>query len=350
MKRPPKREPIPDRPIEVTVILLDGGYASTAIGPLEVFHSAGLLWNWLKGEPHEPRFRVRVASPGGRMVKSLCDLGIKPHCALEDVDRTDIVVISASGWELQDKIMKNTAIIDWLKKMHAQGAYLASVCSGAAYVAETGLMDGREATTHWGVVDMLRERYPKVRWKPEHFVTEDSRICCSGGVYASIDISLYLVEKFCGHEIALKTAKSLLVGLPRTSQSGYAVAPLSRPHSDTRIRKAEEYMRTHLRDDVGIEALAKRCAMSARTFIRRFKAATGRLPGEYTQMMRISAAREMLEKDGASVQEVSERVGYADQNFFRALFKRHTGMTPAEYRSRFAPLDYARGELAASGD
>jgi len=91
-------------------------------------------------------------------------------------------------------------------------------------------------------------------------------------------------------------------------------------------------------------------AMSARTFIRRFKAATGRLPGEYTQMMRISTAREMLEKDGASVQEVSERVGYADQNFFRALFKRHTGMTPAEYRSRFAPLDYARGELAAAGD
>ena len=336
------------KPIDVTVILLDGGYASTAIGPMEVFHSAGMLWNWLKGEPHEPRFRVRVASPGGRMVKSLCDLGIKPHCALEDIDRTDIVVISASAWDLQDRIIRNTSIVTWLKKMHVQGAYLASVCSGAAYVAETGLMDGREATTHWGVVDMLRERYPNVRWRPEHFVTEDSRICCSGGVYASIDISLYLVEKFCGHEIALKTAKSLLVGLPRTSQSGYAMAPLSRPHSDTRMRKAEEYMRGHLREDVGIEALAKRSAMSARTFIRRFKAATGRLPGEYTQMLRISAAREMLEKDAVSVQEVSESVGYADQNFFRALFKRHTGMTPAEYRSRFAPLDYARAELAGA--
>src|SRR5258706_286272 len=228
------------RPIDVTVVLLDGGYASTAIGPLEVFHSAGLLWNWLKGEPHEPRFRVRVASPGGRMVKSLCNLGIKPECALEDVRRTDIVVISASGWDLQEKIMRHTAIISWLKKMHDQGAYLAAVCSGAAYVAETGLMDGREATTHWGVVDAFRERYPNVRWRPEHFVTEDGRICCSGGVYASIDISLYLVEKFCGHDIALKCAKALLVGLPRTSQSGYSIVPISRPHADTRIRKAEE--------------------------------------------------------------------------------------------------------------
>ena len=351
MKRILRKPPMvvdPGRPIDVTVILLDGGYASTAIAPLEVFHSAGMLWNWLKGEPHAPRFRVKVASPGGKMVKSLCDLGIKPHCALEDIERTDIAVISASAWDLQEKIMQNTSIISWLKKMHEQGAYLASVCSGAAYVAETGLMDGREATTHWGVVDMLRERYPRVRWRPEQFVTEDSRICCSGGVYASLDISLYLVEKFCGHEIALKTAKSLLVGLPRTYQTGYSVVPLSRPHSDTRIRKAEEYLRSHFRDDVGIEALAKRSAMSSRTFIRRFKAATGRLPGEYSQLMRISAAREMLEKDPVSVQEVSERVGYTDQNFFRTLFKRHTGMTPAEYRSRFAPLEYARAGLAGA--
>jgi transcriptional regulator GlxA family with amidase domain len=198
----------PGRPIDVTVILLEGGYASTAIGPIEVFHSAGQLWNWLKGEPPQPRFRVQVASPGGRLVRSVCNVGLKPHCALEDIDRTDIAMISASGWDLQDKIMRHTSIIAWLKKMHEQGAYLGAVCSGAAYVAETGLMDGREATTHWGVADMLRERYPNVRWRPEQFVTEDGRICCSGGVYASIDISLYLVEKFCGHEGCLEVARA----------------------------------------------------------------------------------------------------------------------------------------------
>ena len=334
----------PGRPIDVTVILLDGGMASTAIGPIEVFHSAGQLWNWLKGEPPEPRFRVRVASPGGRMVRSVCNVGLKPEYALEDIDRTDIAMISASGWDLQDKIMRHTSIIAWLRKMHEQGAYLGAVCSGAAYLAETGLMDGREATTHWGVADMLRERYPNVRWRPEQFVTEDGRICCSGGVYASIDISLYLVEKFCGHEIALQCARSLLVGLPRSCQSGYSLLPLSRPHSDERIGKAEEHLRTHFREEIGINALAKRCAMSPRTFIRRFKGATGRLPGEYVQMMRITAARELLEGDPSSIHEVSERVGYADLNFFRSLFKRHTGMTPAEYRARFSSVHYRRAE------
>ena len=328
----------PGRPIDVTVVLLDGGYASTAIGPVEVFHSAGLLWNWLKGEPPQPRFRVRLASPRGRMVKSLCNVGIKPECALESIDRTDIAMVSASAWELQHRIIRHTSLIAWIRRMHEQGAYVGAICSGAAFVAETGLMDGREATTHWGVAESLRERYPNVRWRPEQFVTEDGRICCSGGVYASIDISLYLVEKFCGREVALQTARSLLVGLPRSCQSGYSVLPLSRPHPDKRIRRAEEHVRAHFREDVGIDALAGHCAMSTRTFIRRFKAATGRLPGEYLQMTRIAAARELLEGNAASVREIGERVGYADTSFFRTIFKRYTGMTPAEYRGRFGPL------------
>jgi transcriptional regulator GlxA family with amidase domain len=337
------------RPIDVTVVLLEGGYASTAMGPIEVVHSAGRLWNWLNGEPPEPRFNVRVASPGGRMVRSLCNVGIKPEYALEDIRRTDIAMVSASAPDLQQKIVRGTNLIEWLKRMYHQGAYIGAVCSGAAFVAESGLMDGREATTHWGVAKTLQDMYPKVRWRPDQFVTEDGRICCSGGVYSSIDVSLYLVEKFCGHEIALQTAKSLLVGLPRSCQSGYAVMPLSRPHADKRIRKAEEHVREHYREEVGIETLAKECAMSPRTFIRRFKAATGRLPGEYVQLMRIAAARDLLERDGAPIQEISERVGYSDPSFFRALFKRHTGMTPAEYRARFSSERFAAAEVSGAG-
>jgi transcriptional regulator GlxA family with amidase domain len=334
-------------PIDVTVVLLDGGYASTAIGPVEVFHSAGLLWNWLKGEPLEPRFRVRVASPGGRMVKTMCNVGIKPECAIEDVERTDVAIIPASGWDWRERIVRHTFLVPWIRKMHAQGAHIGAVCTGAAFVAEAGLLDGREATTHWGVAEAFRESYPNVHWRPEHFVTQDGRISCSGGVYASIDIRLYLVEKFCGHVVALRTAKALLLGMPRTSQAGYSTMPISKPHDDLRIRKAEEHLHGHFRQEVGIEALAARAAMSPRNFIRRFKAATGRLPGEYLQLLRINAARELLESSAEPVQQVCERVGYGDVSFFRALFRRHTGMTPAEYRDRFAPLEYRRGELAA---
>ena len=340
--------PSPQTPevLDVTVVLLEGGYASTAIGPIEVFHSAGVLWNWLHGQTAEPRFRVRVASLDGKPVTSLCGVGLTPNCAIADIARTDIVILPASGWNVLEQTAGNAALLAWLRKCHALGAYVAGICSGVAFIAECGLLDGRQATTHWGVAETLRQRYPKVVWHPEQFVTEDSRVLCSGGVYAAIDLSLYLVEKFCGHDIALQCAKSLLVSMPRGRQSGYSVVPLSPPHSDEKIRLAETYLQEHFDGEVSIELLADLVAIGPRTFIRRFKAATGRLPGAYIQMLRIAAAKDLLEHGAASIQVVASTIGYEDIAFFRALFKRHTGMTPAEYRKRFAQMSLERGELS----
>jgi transcriptional regulator GlxA family with amidase domain len=334
------------RILDVTVVLLDAGYASTAIGPIEVFHSAGLLWNRLHGDAGELRFRVRTASVDGKSVGSLCGLRISPELAIRDIRRTDIIVLPASGLEVQERIARHTTLLPWLRKWHSRGAYIAGICSGVAFLAESGILDGRQATSHWALAEKLRERYPKVRWRPEQFVTEDGRVCCSGGVYASIDLSLYLVEKFCGHEIALQCARSLLVSMPRSRQSGYSVLPLSRPHSDERIRQAEEHLQQNFMRGLPIDSLAARIGMSPRNFIRRFKRATGRLPGAYLQMLRISSAREMLEYGDLPIQRVCAKVGYEDAAFFRDLFKRHTGMTPAEYRGRFARMTFERGDLA----
>jgi transcriptional regulator GlxA family with amidase domain len=338
-----------DGVLDVTVVLVEAGYASTAIGPIEVFHSAGVLWQYLHGQAPEPRFRVRIASIDGGSVTSLCSLRMTPDCAIHDIKKTDIIIVPASGLDVQERIARNTALLPWLRKWHARGAYIAGICSGVAFLAECGLLDGRQATTHWAVAEELRRRYPKVLWHPERFVTEDHQVFCSGGVYASIDLSLYLVEKFCGHEIALKCAKSLLVSMPRGRQSGYAVVPLSRPHSDDKIKEIEEYLREHFDRDVSIDELADRVGMGPRNFIRRFKASTGRLPGAYVQMLRVSAAKELLEHGAASIQAVCLKTGYEDIAFFRSLFKRHTGMTPAEYRSRFAQMSFDRGELASGG-
>jgi len=333
--------------IDVTVVLLEDGYASTAVGPIEVFHSAGMLWNWLHGETPEPRFRVRIASIDGRSVNSLCSMGVTPNCGIGDIKKADIIILPASGWNVQERIMRHTALLPWLRKWHARGAYIAGVCTGVAFLAESGLLDGRRATTHWGVAEIFRQRYPKVIWQTDRFLPEDGRLFCSGGVYASIDLSLYLVEKFCGHEIALQCAKSLLLSMPRSRQSGYSVAPLSHPHSDDKIRRSEEYLQENFAGGVSIDRLAERAGMGPRNFIRRFKAATGRLPGAYVQMLRVSAAKEMLERGANSVQTVCAKIGYEDVAFFRSLFKRHTGMTPAEYRERFAGMSFDRGDLAS---
>lgn len=331
--------------LDVTIVLLDAGYTSTAILPIEIFHSAGLLWNWLHGEAVQPRFRVRVATIDGAAVTGPCALSLTPEFAIRDIKRTDIIILSAPGWDVLDQIARNTPLLPWLRKWHARGAYIAGVCTGVAFLAEAGILDGKQATTHWAMADNFRQRYPKVQWRTEQFVTEDSGVFCSGGVYASIDLSLYLVEKFCGHEIALKCAKSLLISMPRGRQSGYSVLPLSRPHDDEKIRHVEEHLREHFERNVSIDSLAARVGMGPRNFIRRFKAATGRLPGAYIQMLRMSAAKDLLEHGAASIQAVCSKIGYEDVAFFRSLFKRHTGMTPAEYRKRFAKMSFDRGEL-----
>ncbi|MEQ1783286.1 MAG: helix-turn-helix domain-containing protein, partial [Hyphomonadaceae bacterium] len=217
--------------------------------------------------------------------------------------------------------------------------YVAGVCMGAAYLAEAGLIDGRRATTHWALGPEFIKRWPKVDWQPGMIVTEDSRLLCGGGVTAAADVSLYLVEKLCGHEIAMQTAKALLLSMPRTHQSGYAVLPLSPPHADDRIRTVEAFLQSHFSDSHSNDGLAAKAGMSERAFLRRFKAATGRAPAGYLQAVRIEAAKAMLEREATSVQEIAIAVGYQDASFFREIFKRETGMTPIEYRAHFAAVN-----------
>lgn len=331
--------------LDVTVVLFEDGMSSTAIMPVEIFHSAGRLWHDVHGRPPRPAFRVRTVSLDGGPVQSPYGIGLQAEGSIDDVERTDIVIVPTSGLELDLKLVAHSRLLPWLRRHYEQGAYVAGVCMGAAYLAEAGLLDGRVATTHWAIAEDFARRYPKVKWRPDLFVTEDSRTLCSGGLYAAIDISLYLVEKLAGHETALQCAKVLLLPMPRAHQSGYAMLPVSRPHENQRIRAVERYLQANFCQNVPTEALARRAGLGVRTFVRHFKEATGKQPGAYIQALRIEAAKAMLESGDKPVQSVSSEVGYDDVGFFRALFKRATGMTPAEYRAKFAPMS-VRGQVA----
>lgn len=331
--------------LDVTVVLLDDGLSSTAIIPVEIFHTAGALWHELHDRPPQPAFRVRTVSLHGGAVRTPYGLTIQPAATLEAITQTDIIVVPTSGLDLDLKLVENSALLPWLRHHYERGAYVVGVCMGAAYLAEAGLLDGRIATTHWAVCDRLAARWPQVHWRPDLFVTEDSRVLCSGGLNAAMDVSLYLVEKLCGHEVAVQTAKTLLLPMPRTHQSSYAMLPVSRPHGDERIRAAEAFLQTNFQQEVSTQSLADRTGLGVRTFVRHFKAATGKLPAAYLQALRIEASKVMLERDARPIQSISSDVGYDDVAFFRGLFKRSTGMTPAEYRAHFAPLS-VRGQVA----
>ena len=204
---------------DVTILFLDETFSSTAIGPMEVFRHAGTLWNLLTGMRPAPHFRVTTASADGRAVRCDGPIQIQPMAALKDIRKTDLIFIPTTGLSLDDVVERNAAVVPWLRRWHKRGVAIASVCSGVGLVAATGLLDGKRATTHWALAERFRQKYPKLKWMPELMVTEDHGFYCGGGVHAALDLSLYLVEKFCGHEIAMQSAKALLIETPRAWQA-----------------------------------------------------------------------------------------------------------------------------------
>jgi transcriptional regulator GlxA family with amidase domain len=319
----------------VTVLFLHDGCASAAVAPFEVFRFAGVLFNMCVGATPQPRFDVVAASLDGKPSVSDGGIAVVPEKAIRDIRETDLIVIPDAGFEPRLMIEKHRALIPWLRKLHAGGSMIAAVCSGVGILAATGLLDGRRATTHWAMTEPFRQLFPDVEWRTDVFITEDRGIFTGGGIYSSIDLSLYLVEKFCGHAVAVECAKALLIDMPRTWQTEYAVLPLTTSHTDDAVRKVEQWLQRRYSEDFRMEELADRFGMTSRTFERRFRAAVGQSPIAYLQKVRISAARRMLEDGKRSIQQVSSAVGYDDVAFFRALFKRQIGVSPAAYRERF---------------
>jgi len=321
--------------IDVTVLLLNDTFSSTAIGPMEVFRHTGELWNVFAGKPPAPRFRVTTASVDGRAVRCDGPIHIRPATSLSGIRKTEIIFIPSTGPSVSDVVERNAAVVPFLRRWHKRGAAIASVCSGVGLLAATGMLDGKRATTHWGLAQEMRQRYPKVRWMPELMVTEDHGFYCGGGVNASLDLSLYLVERFCGHEVAMQSAKALLIETPRAWQAGFGIVPLQTKHSDDAISGAQEWLHQNFHLDFPLEAPAGHVGMSMRNFVRRFKAATGDSPLIYLQKVRVAAAKRLLEGDHRGLQEISSAVGYQDPAFFRKIFERHTGICPSAYRQRF---------------
>ena len=319
----------------VTILFPDSTFSSTATGPMEVFRHAGMLWNNFTGMQPVSHFRVTTASIDGRAIRCDGPIQIQPEAAIGDIRETDLIFIPSTGLNVEDVVERNAAIVPWLLRWHERGAAIASVCSGVGLVAATGLLDGRRATTHWSLAKRFQEKYPAVRWQPELIVTEDGKFYCGGGVNSSLDLSVYLVERFCGHEVAMQSAKALLIEMPRAWQSGFAILPLKAEHSDDAILNAQEWLHKNFQQTFPVEAPAEHVGMSLRNFVRRFKMATGDSPLLYLQKLRVAAAKKLLENDHRSIQEISDAVGYQDVAFFRKVFQRHTGVSPSAYRQKF---------------
>ncbi|WP_232829418.1 GlxA family transcriptional regulator [Tropicimonas sp. IMCC34043] len=223
----------------------------------------------------------------------------------------------------------------FLRDRHTAGATLCSVCAGAFVLAETGLIDGRRATTHWAFASQLAQRFPKVHLADEHMVLEDGDIVTAGGILAWADLGLTLVGRLLGPSTMLATARFLLIEPPRHSQRPFAQFVPRFDHGDDAIRASQHRIHAHAATLRGVADLADQAGMTPRTYLRRFSAATGFTPVEYLQQVRIAKAREALERSLTPVDRIAWDVGYSDPAAFRKLFQKLTGLPPAAYRQQF---------------
>ncbi|AUW59316.1 AraC family transcriptional regulator [Sphingobium sp. SCG-1] len=224
----------------------------------------------------------------------------------------------------------------WLLDRHAQGATLASNCGGAFLLAATGLLAGRPATTHWLFADQFRERFPDVRMEPDKMVIEDGDIITAGGLMAWTDLGMRIVDRLLGPTVMIETGKFLLVDPSGREQRHYSSFAPRLTHGDGAILKVQHWLQGRAEKTVSVPEMANTAGLEERTFLRRFKAATGLKPVEYVQNLRVGKARELLEFTRRSVEQIAWAVGYEDATAFRRIFHRILGLSPGEYRSRFS--------------
>jgi len=227
------------------------------------------------------------------------------------------------------------ALLQWVRQQHARGAIFGGVCVGSILLAESGLLDGRSATTHWTSAKAFAERYPKIKLKADTPIVDDGDLITTAGLMAWSELGLRLVDRLLGPSIATGTARFLVVEhSDSASECGSNFSPIL-SHGDASILKVQHWLQSTGATDVSLTAMADRAGLEERTFLRRFRAATGLKPTEYCQHLRVGKAREMLEFTNGTIDHIAWTVGYQDPSAFRATFKKITGLAPSDYRTRF---------------
>lgn len=255
-------------------------------------------------------------------------------------------VVTPPSLVVPEQMQKMTAFADWMLGLHREGTTLCSVCAGAFVLAETGLLSARPATTHWAFAETLADRFPAVQVNADRMLIDDGDIITAGGILAWTDLGLTLVERLLGPSVMVNTARFLLIDPPGRAQRPYGQFVPKLGHGDAAILAVQHWMQATGARDISVAVLADRAGLEERTFLRRFKQATGLRPTEYAQQICVAKAREALELTRTSVDQIAWDAGYGDSSAFRRIFQRVTGVAPAEYRRRFGVASEAMAALA----
>jgi transcriptional regulator GlxA family with amidase domain len=317
----------------------------------DVLATAGIVFDELiSGEAGMPILDVRIVAASAKPFRCVLDVLVEPSCAIDDVAQTDAVVVCDMYVPVtRSPKDRYPAEARWIRRMYETGAIVSSVCTGSLVLADSGLLDGMEAASHWAYRDMFRKYYPQVTLRDQDVLTisgKDSRIVTAGGVASWQDLALYLIARLCGQRHAIEAAKVHLLSPHEEGQLPYAVMGLRPQKADAVIRDCQVWIAANYARASPVPRMVERSGLNPRTFARRFIAATGYPPMEYVQSLRVEEAKQILETEHRSVDEIGHDVGYDDPAYFHRLFKRKVGLTPARYRRKFAGIGASKRHRA----
>jgi len=325
----------------ITFLALEGCFFSGISNLIDAFWIANAWHGALCDAAPQPLFDTRIVTVDGRPVRAVGNVAVHPDGAMTEVAHTDAIVIPACS-SLPERGAPGLApILEWLTCQHRRHIPLAAGCTGTFLLAEAGLLDGKAATTNWQFARQFERRYPRVHLHMDRILTEEDGILCAGATSAVMHLGLHLIRRFGSEDLAAVCAKAFLVDPNRDSQAPYTIFRPRRNHGDEEILKAQQWMEANFGGNVAIDDLARQVGISPRHFKRRFRKASGETPLGYLQNVRIEAAKRKLENTQEKVNEITYRIGYEDSSTFRRLFKKHTGISPREYRDKFCGLKVA---------
>ncbi len=292
--------------------------------------------SYLAGKGKTRLFNIQLAGLNNESRLKKGFFRIEPDILINDLAKTDLIIIPAPHGNMQKSLEANKDFIPWLVKQYKSGAEMASLCIGSFLLAATGLLKGRKCSTHWAAANDFRTMFPDVNLVEDKVITDEHGIYSSGGAYSGLNLIIYLVEKYAGRETALYCAKTFEIDIERGSQSPFIIFKGQKGHSDEAVKKAQEYIENNFREKVTVNSIASMLYISRRNFERRFKKATSNTVVEYLQRVKIEAAKQSLESARENVSEVMYNVGYTDPKAFRNTFRRITGLSPVEYRNKYS--------------
>ncbi len=260
---------------------------------------------------------------------------IQPDQLISEVKKTDLVIVPAMHGDYLEAIERNRDLMPWVREQYENGAEIAGFCIGSFFLAAAGLLDGKQAATHWVAANDFRNMFPEVKLVDDKIMTESDGIYTSGGAYSFLNLIAYLIEKYAGRDLAIMVSKAFMIDIDRYSQSPFIMFSGQKAHEDEPVRKAQEFIEAHFSDKITVDQLADILALGRRSLERRFKKATANTVTEYIQRVKMEAAKKNLESGRKNINEVMYEVGYSDEKAFRMIFRKVTGLSPVEYRKKY---------------